>query len=156
MTAIRSSSKDGDAPPSSYRWFLGMMVASLFSMIYFVAPFYMFTALLAILFRFPSAQVAWIYASPIFVSAFTKPVPMPIIFKFLRPILDYFDYEEIFELSPVDVRKEILENGKNYLCVFQPHGALSYTAIASIVNAAPEWQGRWNESMIVCSERLTR
>jgi hypothetical protein len=142
MTEIRTPFKDARARPSSYRWFLGMAVASIFSMVYLVAPVYMITALLAILFRFPSTKVAWIYASPIFISAFTKPIPMPIIFKFLRPILDYFDYEEIFELTPVDVRKEILQNGKNYLCVFQPHGALSYTAIASIVNAAPEWQGR--------------
>ena len=55
--------------------------------------------------------------------------------------LDYFEYEEIVESSPVDIKKEILENKKNYLCVFQPHGALSIVGIVSAVKASPEFQG---------------
>jgi len=41
------------------------------------------------------------------------------------------------------VREEI-RKGKNYLCVFQPHGALSFAGIASAVNAPAEFQGHGN------------
>lgn len=126
---------------SSLRWFLGMICASIFSMIYFLAPGYIITAMLALLFRYPSSTTAWLYAAPIFVSAVLPPIPMPGFLRLLRPMLDYFDYEEIHETSPIDAKKEILA-GKNYLCVFQPHGALSFGGIASAVNAEPVFQGK--------------
>ena len=125
----------------SVRWLLGLVFASTFSLTYFVVPFYMITALLALTFGYPCRHASWLYASPLLISAIVPPIPMPFLLKLLRPILDYFEFEEIHENSPVDLRTECIDNGKNYLCVFQPHGALSYTAIASIVNAPPEFQG---------------
>lgn len=126
----------------TYRWLLGMIVASTFSMIYFVAPFYMLTAVLAVLFRFPSWQWALCYALPIIISALLKPIPMPALIQWLQPILDYFEFERIVEVSPINVYTEIVEHQKNYLCVFQPHGALSYTAICSAVSAEPAVRGK--------------
>lgn len=58
-------------------------------------------------------------------------------------MLDYFDFEDVIELKPIDVRKKILE-GTNYLCVFQPHGALSFTAIVAAVNSPPEFRGKFS------------
>lgn len=117
-----------------------MFMSSTFSMVYFVAPFYMLTAAVVLLVA-PASMLTWIYVMPILVSALVKPVPIPFVLRWLRPMLDYFDYEEILETSPVNVREEILMNGKNYLCVFQPHGALSFTGIVSAVNAEPAFQG---------------
>lgn len=129
------------AGPSTGRWLVGMVMASMFSMIYYAAPFYMLSALVAVIFWFPSAHAAFLFASPILVSALIPPIPMPGVIKALAPMLDYFDFEEIHETKPVDVKQEIL-NGKNYLCVFQPHGALTYAGICSAIGADPVFQGK--------------
>lgn len=147
MAAIKKSSQSrgtGTAVNSAVlwvRWLIGFGLATTFSMIYFIAPFYMITATLALAFGYPSRYVAWLYASPILVSAVLPPTPMPFVLKLLRPMLDYFEYEEIHEYSPINTRKECLENGKNYLLLCQPHGALSFVGIASAVNATPEFRG---------------
>jgi len=78
---------------STVQRFKGMFAASVFSMIYFVAPFYMLTALAALCMH-PSTAWPWLYAAPIFLSAILPSVPMPWTYKYLRPMLDYFDYEE--------------------------------------------------------------
>jgi hypothetical protein len=140
MASIKAS-KGGPPRSSTFRWFLGMILASVFSMSYFVAPFYMITALLAIIFNFPCRHAAWVYASPILISAVIPSIPSPWAIRMLAPMLDYFDYEEIHETKPVDVAKEIL-NGTNYLCVFQPHGVLSYAGICSVIGASSEYQGK--------------
>jgi hypothetical protein len=141
MVKVKANGKDPSGQ-SSLRWFLGMILASCFSMVYFIAPFYMLTAILSLLFCFPSLPLALLYASPMLLSAAIKPIPSPWIIRNLAPMLDYFDYEEIHETTPTDVSKEIFENDKNYLCVFQPHGALSYVGIVSLVNAShPEAVG---------------
>lgn len=116
-------------------------MASTFSLVYFIAPFYMATALCAVIFSFPSLPAAWLYALPILISASIPPIASPFVIKLLSPMLDYFDYEQIHETSPVDVRLEI-RNGKNYLCVFQPHGAISFVGICSAIAAPPEIQGK--------------
>jgi 2-acylglycerol O-acyltransferase 2 len=52
-------------------------------------------------------------------------------------MLDYFEYEQIIECSPVDVRRNIL-NGITYLIPAQPHGVLSFCGICSAVSS-PEF-----------------
>ncbi|EEC44340.1 predicted protein [Phaeodactylum tricornutum CCAP 1055/1] len=128
--------------PSTFRWFLGLLVASTFSMVYFVAPFYMLTVVFALVFKYPSVEIAWMYAIPMIVSAILPPMASPLALRLISPLIDYFDYEEIHETSPVDVQKEILSNNKNYLLVFQPHGALSFTGITSMVTAPQAMKGK--------------
>lgn len=112
-------------------------------MIYFVAPFYMICSLILLVFRLPNLHFAVVFSLPILVSAVLPPMASPFLLSKLKPLLHYFDYEEIIEDKPIDVRKSILEEKKNYLCVFQPHGALSYTGIVSLVyNSNPEFMGR--------------
>jgi len=121
------------------RYCVGMFQASCFSLVYFVAPFYMLTAMLALLFKFPTLHIAWLYAAPIFVSALLPPVPMPRVIRWLAPMLDYFHYEEIHESNAF----EDMLAGKNYLCVFVPHGALSFAGICSaVLGTFPETQGK--------------
>jgi hypothetical protein len=123
--------------PMSLLWCIGMFQASIFSMIYFIAPFYMLTSMFSLFFYYPSKQFAWIYTAPIFLSALVRPISAPWILKLLSPMLSYFDYEEIHES---DVKKELLK-GTNYICVCQPHGALSFVGICSSIFAPPEFQG---------------
>ena len=137
MAAAFQMKKERSA--SSLRYYVGMFQASCFSMIYFVAPFYMLSVIFALVFQFPTVKLAWLYAAPIFISAIVPPIAMPRVVAALAPILDYFDYEEIHESEAF---KDILA-GKNYLCVMVPHGALSFVGIASAVRGTfPEFQGR--------------
>jgi hypothetical protein len=143
--AVSSSNKKKTDDP--LRWFLGMLVVSCFSMVYFVAPSYMITAILALAFRYPTFYIACIYASPMLLSAVVPSFPAPFLYRYLKPMLDYFDYEEIIETKPIDVADKIL-SGTNYLCVCQPHGALSITGIASAINASrPEFAGKLNTAV---------
>jgi hypothetical protein len=50
----------------------------------------------------------------------------------LRPMLDYFDYEEI-HIDEDNIRKQI-DQGKSFLFAAQPHGVLSYTGMCSAVD----------------------
>jgi Diacylglycerol acyltransferase len=135
--AARSSSKS-----SNMRWFIGMCMACCFSMIYFIAPFYMLSSLVILLY-FYNRMWAWIYVSPMIISAMIPPIAMPSIIRCLSPMLDYFDYTEIHETSPIDVVEEIRTGRKNYLCIFQPHGVISFVGILSAVYASvPEFVGQ--------------
>ena len=129
------------APRYSLSWWIGLGVASVFSLSYFFAPGYMLASLLMLLFRYPSVEWAWFVSAPIFISAILPPFSGAWSWRMIRPILDYFEYEEIRENKPIDVRKEIL-NGKNYLCIFQPHGVISFGGICSAANAPPGFSGR--------------
>lgn len=123
---------------SLLRRFVGLLQASVFSLAYFVGPLYILTALWALLGRYPSPLLSWVYAAPILLSALLPPVPLPWILPLLKPMLAYFDYEEIHEAKPVAVRDEIFHHGKNYLLVFQPHGAVSFGGICSAIHASAE------------------
>ena len=59
---------------------------------------------------------------------------MPYVIRCLSPMLDYFDYDEIHEISPINVAEEIRSGRRNYLCVFQPHGVISFVGILSAVH----------------------
>lgn len=124
---------------SRLRYCLGMFQASCFSMIYYAAPFYMLSSVLALLFQFPTATAAWLYAAPIFLSALLPARAMPRVIESMAPMLDYFEYEEIHES---EAAKDIME-GKNYLCVVVPHGALSYVGILlAVCGTVPEFRGK--------------
>jgi 2-acylglycerol O-acyltransferase 2 len=55
-------------------------------------------------------------------------------------MLDYFQYEQIIETSPVDVRAN-MRNGKSYILAAQPHGVVSLCGICSAIYADKEFQG---------------
>ena len=123
---------------SLLRRFVGLLQASVFSLAYFVGPLYILTAVGAVLARYPSPWLSWAYAAPILLSALLPPIPLPWILPLLKPMLEYFDYEEIHEAKPIAVRDEIFRNNKNYLLVFQPHGAVSFVGICSAIYASDE------------------
>merc|ERR1712151_1018575 len=114
---------------------LGMALASIFSMAYFLTPIYILSAIFATLFRYPSTYYAWIYATPLILSMLSKPIPMHSLVGMLTPMLDYFDYEEAFDLSNEEIRKLVFEDGKNFIFAVQPHGVISFAGICSAINA---------------------
>jgi hypothetical protein len=128
----------GKPKPSLGRWLQGLIFSSFFTLAYFLAPSYGICALLALFFRWPSFDAAVLFALPILVSAVLPPVASPWLLKRLYPILDYFEYEQIIESSPIDAR-ENLRRGENYITAAQPHGVLSLCAIYSAVNAEDEF-----------------
>lgn len=116
----------------SLRWWLGLFMACCFSMIYFVAPFYILSSLILTVYYYKTLWL-WIYIAPILVSSVIPSVYMPQLIASLSPMLTYFDYTEIHETKPVNVFEEIAMNRNNYLCVFQPHGVISFVGILSAV-----------------------
>ena len=123
------------------QWFTGLVMASLFSLVYFIAPFYMLTAMVVLLFNYPNRLLAWLYVTPLFVSAVVPSTASPWILQQLVPMADYFDYQEIHETTPRDVWTEVKEGTSNFLIVKQPHGVLSYTGMMSAIMAPPEIRG---------------
>jgi hypothetical protein len=125
---------------SALRWLLGLILSSVFTFSYFLAPTYAVLSLFAIILQWPSLTGAFLFASPIIISALIPPLPSPWLLSKLSPILDYFQYEQIMETSPIDVR-ENMRKGKSYMLAVQPHGVLSLCGMCSAIYADKEFQG---------------
>mmetsp|Transcript_4988 Transcript_4988/g.12657 ORF Transcript_4988/g.12657 Transcript_4988/m.12657 type:complete len:322 (-) Transcript_4988:389-1354(-) len=122
--------------PSPLKWWLGLGVASFFSLAYVLAPIWIVLSVVVLIFQWPSLPVAVAIASPVILSAILPrwEAPSWVFQTFLSPMLDYFDYEEIIETKPVNIRKNIRENKKPYMIALQPHGILSYVSFCSTIN----------------------
>jgi 2-acylglycerol O-acyltransferase 2 len=126
------------APPSKVRLFVGGFLATLFALMYFVAPFYIISAIVGLIYRW---KYAYVFAFPLLLSAILPPIPMPRLIQRLSPMLDYFEYEEIHESGEEGIN-DVLKRGKNYLMVLQPHGVISYVSICCAISTRPEFQGK--------------
>jgi len=109
---------------STYTWFIGMMMASVFSIVYLITPIYLLAATSALMFQFPSRLWSIVFSSPLLLSLACKPVPSPWLVGMMTPVLQYFQFELIVDTSKVDVPSEI-RRGKNYILACQPHGVVS-------------------------------
>lgn len=125
---------------STLRWLLGMAVASVFSLVYLVAPSYIVSALLALVFRYPTRDVALLYALPMLVSAAVPSFEAPWLAPFLAPMLDYFDYREEFETTNEQLREMMNKQGKRFIVAVQPHGVLPFVGMCSWVKAPPDFR----------------
>jgi 2-acylglycerol O-acyltransferase 2 len=121
---------------------MGMVGASFFSVSLFLTPFYILSAVVALIFEYPTTKWSRVYVAPLFLSAILPPIPYfwRAVCHLFRPMLEYFDYEEILEDTPVKVDTEILQ-GRNYLFVVQPHGAFSFCACCMYTNRPPALAG---------------
>ncbi|GKY98385.1 hypothetical protein MPSEU_000796100 [Mayamaea pseudoterrestris] len=81
---------------------IGMIQSAVFSSMYFLAPFYMISALV-LLIKSPTSHAVWLFVSPIVLSILVKPMHLPWLVRRLSPLLTYFDYEEIHEAKPRNV-----------------------------------------------------
>jgi hypothetical protein len=62
---------------------------------------------------------------------------MPWLAHYMKPMLDYFDYEEVLEISNEDAIK-LANSGQKFILAFQPHGVISFCSFCSWINAPPE------------------
>lgn len=125
---------------SRLRWLAGLALSSVFTLSYFFAPAYILFSILAICLQVPSMSSALLFASPIVISALVPPLPSSWLLGMLSSILDYFEFEQIIETNPIDVR-ENMRNGKSYILAVQPHGVLSLCGMCSAVHADKEFRG---------------
>lgn len=125
---------------STLRWLLGMAVASVFSLVYLVAPSYILTSLLALLLQYPTRNAAILYALPMLLSAAIPSFGAPSLAPLLSPMLDYFDYREEFETSDEEFRELANKKGKRFIVAVQPHGVISFVGLCSWVKAPPDFR----------------
>jgi hypothetical protein len=142
-TTVTMNNTEKPPPPTPARRLLGLAIASVFTLTYAViAPCLMVVSVMAIIFQWPSLPWAFVIASPVLISILLPPTPSPWILRRLGPMLDYFDYEQIIEEKPVDVRRNMRDGTKTYIFATQPHGVVSLCGICSAVGADNDLQGR--------------
>lgn len=113
-----------------------MCCASIFTFAYLLAPPYVLSSLLALAFRYPNGNIAFIYAIPLIVSMLTPARAMPTVVGWLHPMLDYFQFECITENE--ETLDTNLAKGKNYIFACQPHGVISFCGMCSSVYRDPK------------------
>ena len=123
---------------------VGFLAASVFSLVYVIAPLYVLAAIAAILYT-PFSTTTWAFVAPLLVSL---ALPSDLADRYgpavlssypCRQIPKYFYYEEYHEISD----QEILASGKNYICGSHPHGVFSFVGVCAGVTTvnAPDGFG---------------
>mmetsp|Transcript_25332 Transcript_25332/g.38911 ORF Transcript_25332/g.38911 Transcript_25332/m.38911 type:complete len:319 (+) Transcript_25332:206-1162(+) len=115
-----------------HQWFLGMIVASIFSFAYLIIPIYLLSSACCLILRYPTTNASLAVALPMFISIIIPPLPSTFILRMLKPMLYYFDYEAIYT-DDKNVRQAIA-GGKNFLFAAQPHGILSFVGMCAAVS----------------------
>lgn len=126
---------------STVRWLVGMGIASFFSFTYILSPIYFFCAIYALLFSYLSRFASFVFASPLIISIVCKPKRSRWIVERLKPMLYYFDYEEVREISNEELARLLYEEKKSFIFAVQPHGVISFAGICSQINEPPALQG---------------
>lgn len=130
---------------STFRWFQGLVISSIFSLVYIISPIYIVSSLVVLILQFPTRNVSFIYSAPLLLSILIPSKGASWIADYLRPMLDYFDYEEILESSNQDLLELLNKNkegsgGRKFILAMQPHGVISFTSLCSWVAAPPEFK----------------
>jgi hypothetical protein len=128
----------GQRTTSSFRWFLGMLCASIFTMSYILVPPYILSAIVMLLLGYPNTNAAFFYSLPLIISIFTSPRSMPHVVGLLSPMLDYFEFDQIIEAE--DSLRKNTDEGKNYIFACQPHGVLSLCGMCSSVKSEVKYR----------------
>ena len=110
--------------PSIMKYYLGMIVAATFSLVYFFAPMYILTSIIALAMQYPSRHASMMYAAPLVLSILIPSKAMPSLGEPLKVMLHYFDYDEVHETSNEALRKAVNEDNKKFIFACQPHGVV--------------------------------
>ncbi len=111
--------------PSTMKYYLGMIVAAAFSLIYFLAPMYILTSTIALVTQYPSRYASMLYAAPLIISILIPSKGVPSLGEPLKVMLHYFDYDEVHETSNEVLQKAVDEDNKKFIFACQPHGVVS-------------------------------
>ena len=124
---------------STFRYMMGFFLASFFSVTYILTPIYSL-ACIYFLCTSPTSAFTLKFASLFFLSIVLPCVSRPKLLSKLTPMLDFFQYEEIHELSYTELAEMASKNPKKkYLLVAQPHGVLSYCGFCAKVACPPKF-----------------
>lgn len=122
---------------STIRWFQGLCLSSIFSLVYLLSPTYIISAVIALVLQYPSKHAAFLYAAPLLVSIMVPSKGMLWLANYMTPMLDYFHYEEVLELSNDEALK-LSTSGRKFIIAMQPHGVISFVSLCSWINAPVE------------------
>mmetsp|Transcript_12749 Transcript_12749/g.23900 ORF Transcript_12749/g.23900 Transcript_12749/m.23900 type:complete len:319 (-) Transcript_12749:53-1009(-) len=122
---------------SYFRWLQGLLISSIFSTVYLLTPLYIISALIAICLQYPCKHAAYLYGAPLIISILTPSRQMLFLAKYMTSMVDYFDYEEVHEITNEECLK-LANDGRKFILAFQPHGVISFCSFCSWINAPPE------------------
>ena len=151
---------------SAFRWLRGLCISSVFSLVYLITPLYILTCSFFVLLRvlqffttasttatattpsntdsssFSGSDVLFsLFVAPAVVSFCVPAIGMPWLANYMKPMLDYFDYEEILEISNEELsNKRTQEESKRYILALQPHGVISFVGLCAWVSTTSEFR----------------
>jgi len=125
---------------STLRWIQGLIISSIFSVVYLITPAYCTSAITILVLQYPCKHAAFLYAAPLMISILSPCRPMLFLANYMTSMLDYFDYEEVLEISNDDCIK-LADSGRKFIMALQPHGVISFCSLCCWVNAPPQLRG---------------
>ena len=131
----------GKAP--LHRRIIGGLAASTFSLAYIIGPVYIISAI--VLLAVSPTLKSLLYCVPLLLSALLPAYRIPGLLKSYpyQCMLDYFDYEEMFEFSDEELEKlgdELGKKKRSVILAAQPHGVLSFGGICAGANARKKFE----------------
>jgi hypothetical protein len=118
----------------------GMLVSTMFTFAYFLRPIHLAIPGLMIAYgnHLLVRQVGYLMAFVCFLSFVLPPKEASfLVAGLLAPILEYFQYDEIIENSPIHIQESI-KDGKQYIFACQPHGMVPFCSIAWSIRQAQQ------------------
>ena len=115
---------------SQRKWYTGMMVSTLFAAAYYVRPIHMAIPILMAYYGVPTLFFSYMVLTVLLVSVLIPPRPSrALVASLFGPLLQYFEYDQIVENSPVSIR-ESMKDGQQYIFGCQPHGVVPFCGVA--------------------------
>ena len=116
----------------------GFLVASIFSLCYYITPGWFVATGLTMIFR-PFSYQSLALLCPLLISTIIPPLPMGWLLKtrIFQSIPKYFQYKEILEIPPAEM--DVITKEKPALICLHPHGVFSMVALCSAVKWSQTW-----------------
>ena len=126
------TSKKSNKDPSTLQYFIGMMMASMFTLAYVIGPISLPMAIL-FLFFYPTNVTTWLFCAPVLISMIFPPRQMPWLLNKMTPVLDYFQYDEVMEMSNEEWYDLTVNKNKSIIFAAVPHGVVSCLEKATFI-----------------------
>lgn len=81
---------------------------------------------------------AVVYAAPLLISVVIPSRAMPWLGQYMKPMLDYFSYEEVLEMTNEEFVQQANVERKKFILAMQPHGIVSFCSLCHWVNSPEE------------------
>jgi 1-acyl-sn-glycerol-3-phosphate acyltransferase len=125
MVGVNSNTNKGLS-----QWLIGMVIATSFCLAYLLVPIYLLIA--TVYFLLIGNKSSFLFALPMLLSMSAKPRASNMALRLCRPMLAYFDFEEIFMDETIRTKSSSSSSNKRqYIFAAQPHGVLSFVGMCS-------------------------